>query len=54
MILALGVTYELLEHALKHNMPKNFKAVVDAMLAELSALGFVATATYFLTHQEDL
>jgi hypothetical protein len=43
VILALGVLYEVLEHASKHRVPKNFRVVVDSMVNELAALGFVAT-----------
>ena len=39
-ILLLGVTYEKLEHLIKHSVPRTFAPAVNAMFGELAALGF--------------
>ncbi|MGB1604927.1 MAG: hypothetical protein ACPIOQ_69985, partial [Promethearchaeia archaeon] len=49
-ILLLGVTYEKLEHLIKHSVPRTFAPAVNAMFGELAALGFIATATFVITH----
>ena len=43
VIVFLGVTYEKLEHAIKHAVPDTFAPAVNAMFGELAALGFIST-----------
>jgi hypothetical protein len=45
LILILGVTYEFFEHNMRHGIPHTYRVVVESMLNELAALGFISTVS---------
>ncbi|EKX47313.1 hypothetical protein GUITHDRAFT_106763 [Guillardia theta CCMP2712] len=51
VIILIGLLYEKAEKALKRAVPQTFLPVINAMLNELGALGFISALVFLSTHQ---
>eukprot|EP00960_Hanusia_phi_P044966 756959-Hanusia_phi.AAC.1 len=51
VIILMGLAYEKAEKALKRSIPQTFLPVINAMLNELGALGFISALVFLSTHQ---